>query len=48
MNFRVAARTLLQLGAELISSDEVAFFELVKNAFDAGSPRADIDVVSPS
>lgn len=45
MNFRVAARTLLQLGAELISSDEIAFFELVKNAFDAGSPRADIDVV---
>ena len=45
MSFRVAARTLLQLGAELISSDAVAFFELVKNAFDAGSPRADIDVV---
>lgn len=45
MNFRVAARTLLHLGAELISTDEVAFFELVKNAFDAGSPRADIDVV---
>ena len=45
MNFRVAARTLLHLGAELISSDAVAFFELVKNAFDAESPRADIDVV---
>ena len=45
MNFRVAARTLLHLGAELISSDSVAFFELVKNAFDAESPRADIDVV---
>ena len=45
MNFQVAARTLLHLGAELISSDAVAFFELVKNAFDAGSPRADIDVV---
>ena len=46
MSFRVTARTLLQLGAELISSDAVAFFELVKNAFDAGSPRADIDVVN--
>ena len=45
MSFRVTARTLLQLGAELISSDAIAFFELVKNAFDAGSPRADIDVV---
>ena len=45
MSFRVTARTVLQLGAELISSDAVAFFELVKNAFDAGSPRADIDIV---
>lgn len=35
---------MLQLGAELISSDAVAFYELVKNAFDAGSPRVDIDV----
>ncbi|MBA4067441.1 MAG: ATP-binding protein, partial [Isosphaera sp.] len=38
------ARTVLQLGAELISSDGVAFYELIKNAFDAGSPRVDIDV----
>ena len=45
MSFRISARTILQLGAELISSDAVAFFELVKNAFDAGSPRTDIDVV---
>ena len=37
MTFRVAARTLLQLGAELISSDAVAFYELIKNGFDAGS-----------
>ncbi len=39
------ARTVLQLGAELIGSDGIAFFELIKNAFDAGSPRVDIDVV---
>jgi signal transduction histidine kinase len=45
MPFRVSARTVLQLGAELISSDGIAFYELIKNAFDAGSPRADIDVV---
>src|SRR4051812_37738476 len=45
MPFRVTARTLLHLGAELISSDAVAFYELVKNAFDAGSPRVDVDVV---
>jgi signal transduction histidine kinase len=36
--FRVAARTILELGAELISSDAVAIYELVKNAIDAGSP----------
>lgn len=45
MSFRVSARTILQLGAELISSDGVAFYELVKNAFDAGSRKVEIDVV---
>ena len=44
MSFRVTARTILQLGAELISSDGIAFYELIKNAFDAGSRRVDIDV----
>lgn len=43
--FRVAARTVLQLGAELISSDAVAFYELIKNAFDAASPKVSIHVV---
>ena len=28
----------MELGAELISSDVIAFYELIKNAFDAGSP----------
>lgn len=37
MAFRVSARTVLALGAELISSDEVALYELVKNAIDAKS-----------
>ncbi|MCS0505133.1 sensor histidine kinase [Ancylobacter mangrovi] len=37
MAFRVAARTVLELGAELISSDAVAIYELVKNAIDARS-----------
>jgi signal transduction histidine kinase len=36
--FKVAARTVLELGAELISSDAVAIYELVKNAIDARSP----------
>lgn len=46
MPFKVSARTILLLGAELISSDAIAFYELIKNAFDAGSPRVDIDVVA--
>ena len=36
--FKIRARTVLELGAELISSDVIAFYELIKNAFDAGSP----------
>lgn len=35
--FRVTARTVLELGSELISSDIIAFYELIKNAFDARS-----------
>ena len=35
--FRVSARTVLELGSELISSDIIAFYELIKNALDAGS-----------
>jgi signal transduction histidine kinase len=42
-NFSVAARTLVHLGAELITSDEVALNELIKNAFDADSKRVRID-----
>lgn len=40
MGFKFAARTLLELGKELISSDEVALYELIKNAIDAKSPDA--------
>ncbi len=46
MSFRVTARTILQLGAELISTDEIAFYELIKNAIDAGSPNVEIDIVA--
>lgn len=46
MQFRVTARTILQLGAELISSDAIAFYELIKNAIDAKSPEVEIDIVS--
>jgi signal transduction histidine kinase len=35
---------ILELGAELISSDAVALYELIKNAIDAGSPNVRISV----
>lgn len=46
MSFSVEARTLLELGKNLISTDEVALYELIKNAVDAGSPNVEIDVRS--
>lgn len=45
--FRIAARALRQLGAELITSDEIALNELIKNAFDAGSNRVSISIHAP-
>jgi len=38
------ARVLLELGAELISSDSVALYELIKNGVDAGSKKILIDI----
>lgn len=35
--FKVSARTVLELGSELISSDSIAFYELIKNGIDAGT-----------
>ena len=46
MAFRIMARTILELGAELISSDGIALYELIKNSVDAGSKRVRIDVVA--
>lgn len=46
--FRVAARALRQLGAELITSDDVALNELIKNAFDARSPRVAVEIFAPA
>jgi hypothetical protein len=45
MAFKVAARTILQLGAELISSDQIAFYELIKNAIDARSESVEVGIV---
>jgi signal transduction histidine kinase len=44
LNFRVSARTILHLGSELISSDGVAFYELIKNSLDAKSSLVTVDV----
>ena len=44
MAFKVAARMILELGAELISSDAVALYELVKNSVDAGSEWVSIRI----
>lgn len=44
--FTVSARTILELGAELISSDSIALYELIKNAYDAGSKRATVQVTN--
>lgn len=44
MGIEFKARVLLELGAELISSDAVAFYELIKNSIDAGSPSVKISV----
>ncbi|QSV45477.1 hypothetical protein [Geobacter benzoatilyticus] len=46
MAFKFAARTILELGGELISSDAVAVYELIKNSIDARSmDGAEIDFV---
>lgn len=41
--FQVLARTLVHLGSELITSDAIAIYELIKNAIDARS--SDVKVV---
>jgi signal transduction histidine kinase len=42
-SFTFSARTILELGKDLISSDEVALYELIKNAVDAKSPSVRIN-----
>lgn len=44
MAFEFKARVLLELGAELISSDSVAIYELVKNSLDAGASAVRIEI----
>ncbi|RDW13606.1 hypothetical protein DIE28_07060 [Paracoccus thiocyanatus] len=42
--FKINARMLLELGAELISSDGIALYELIKNSVDAGSSTVKIQI----
>lgn len=44
MAFQFKARVLLELGAELISSDPVAIYELVKNSLDASATAVELDI----
>lgn len=44
MSFNVKARVLLELGAELISADSIALYELIKNSVDAGSESIEIRI----
>ena len=41
-SFLVAARALIHLGSELITSDPIAIYELIKNAIDAKSPNVNV------
>lgn len=45
--FRISARAMKQLGAELITSDYIALYELIKNSIDAGSNRVTIEFEYP-
>ena len=48
--FKVTARKVLELGSELISSDPIAFYELIKNGIDAESSDGvtiSFDIVLP-
>ncbi len=44
MGLTFKARVLLELGAELISSDGMALYELIKNGLDAGSDEIGIEI----
>ena len=44
MGLTFKARVLLELGAELISSDGMALYELIKNGLDAGSEEIRIEI----
>src|SRR2546421_595024 len=48
LSFEVSANLLSLIGRGLVSSDEIAVIELVKNAYDAGAKRVDITIQPPT
>ena len=44
MNFKISTGLKNIIGRELITSEVVAVFELVKNSFDANSKNVDIEL----
>lgn len=46
-SFRVMARLISEIGDELISSDAIALYELIKNAYDASSTYALLELKTP-
>jgi signal transduction histidine kinase len=44
LNFEVSANLQKLIGEELVSNDEMAFIELVKNAYDSGAERVEITI----
>lgn len=45
--FRVKARIVSEIGDELISSDAIALYELIKNSFDADATYVRVDLRTP-
>ena len=44
LNFEVAANLQKLIGEELVSNDEMALIELIKNAYDSGALAVDISI----
>ncbi len=44
LNFEVAANLQKLIGKELVSNDEMALIELIKNAYDSGALAVDISI----
>src|SRR5579883_336604 len=48
LTFEASANLLALIGRELVSSDEIALIELVKNAYDAGAKHVEVGIQPPT